>query len=274
MLPNPQKHLKHWMAGLALGFSCCFVLPVGAQAVATNEPSKDAKQSAEVISQQLAFGTGFSLGNGYVLTAYHVVKNIPKVLVGQPSLNKWTVSEVIKTDSVLDLALIKTPLDLPALKLATSDQVPIGLEVSVIGYPLPKIQGMTPKITQGIINGYPNLKQQDENRGYFQISAEVSRGNSGGPVLGPDATVIGIVQRKLDAQRVMDRTQEWIVNISYALRSAHILEFLQDTPVNPQVKKPDLQQQLRPYQIYEQVNPGVVSIIASPNLLNAATIKK
>lgn len=272
MLSPSQKN--KWRLALAVGLIYGLMLPSSAQTVPANELSKENTHPSETINQQFSFGTGFAVGNGHVLTAYHVVKNISKVLVKSAALNNWVLCDVVKTDPVLDLALIKTPLDLPALSLAGSDQVPMGLEITVIGYPQPRIQGMTPKITQGIINGYPSLRQQEENRGYFQISAEISRGNSGGPLLGPDATVIGMIQRKLDSQRVMDRTQEWMVNISYALRSSHIMDFLQDTSVTVRVKKLDTQQMLRPFQIYEQANPGVVSIIASPNLPNPANLKK
>lgn len=270
---SPSQKTKYKIA-LAAGLIYGLMLPTFAQTVPSTELSKDNAPSPETINPQFPFGTGFAVGNGHVLTAYHVVKNSPKVLVKSAGLNKWVLCEVVKTDPVLDLALIKTPLDLPALTLAGSDQVPMGLEITVIGYPQPRIQGMTPKITQGIINGYPSLRQQEENRGYFQISAEISRGNSGGPLLGPDATVIGMIQRKLDSQRVMDRTQEWMVNISYALRSSHIMDFLQNTSVNVRIKKLDAQQMLRPYQIYEQANPSVVSVIATPDLPNPASLKK
>lgn len=247
---------------IALAWSLCHAAP--AQPGPPSAPVSRSAPGMDGERPQVAFGTGFSIGNGYVVTAQHVVKNLPKVLVGSTVTGKWISSEVIKTDSVMDLALIKTTLELPTLSLAKSDQIPIGLEITVIGFPQPRIQGLTPKITQGIINGYPNLKQQTEDRGYFQISAEISQGNSGGPLLGPDGTIIGMIQRKLNTQRVLDRTQEWTVNVGFALRSSHILGFLEGTTATVQVKTLDTHNLLRPYQIYEKVNPGIVSIIARP----------
>lgn len=259
-----RSRWKHWHAATVFLLTICSAACVSAwaQTPGTHEMTAKPPENTDPERQQVSYGTGFSISKGYILTAYHVVKDIPKVLIGSAAMGKWTVSEVVKTDPVLDLALIKTSLDLPVLSIARSDQVPIGLEITVIGYPQPRIQGLTPKITQGIINGYPNLKQQAEDRGYFQISAEVSRGNSGGPLLGPDGTVIGMIQRKLDTQRVMDRTQEWTVNISYALRSSHLLGFLNGTQAIADLRQLDTQQLLRPYQIYERATPGVVSIIA------------
>jgi S1-C subfamily serine protease len=231
-------------------------------------PASIAPLMTEAERQQVSFGTGFSIGNGFILTAHHVVKNLNKVLVGSVQTGKWVSSDVVKIDAVLDLALIKTSLEVPPLELARSDKVPMGLEISVIGFPQPKIQGLTPKITQGIINGYPNLKQQAEDRGYFQISADISQGNSGGPLIGPDGSVIGMVQRKLSSQRVLERTQEWTVNVGFALRSSHILGFLEGTTATVQVKPLDTQTLLRPFQIFEKVNPSVVSIIARTEPVN------
>lgn len=248
-----------------MGLICMGCIAVAAQPqqpASPTPPAAIAPLIAEAERQQVSFGTGFSIGNGFVLTAQHVVKNLNKVLVGSTQTGKWVSSEVVKTDAVLDLALIKTSLELPALPLAKSDKVPMGLEISVIGYPQPKIQGLTPKITQGIINGFPNLKQQTEDRGYFQISADISQGNSGGPLIGPDGSVIGMVQRKLNSQRVLERTQEWTVNVGFALRSSHILGFLEGTAATVQVKPLETNSLMRPFQIYEKLNPGVVSIIA------------
>ncbi len=257
-----RAHARTQRLLMGLVWSLC--LTATAQTGPPSAPIHPTAPSIDSERAQVSFGTGFSIGNGFVLTAQHVVKNLPKVLVGSTLTGKWTSSEVIKTDAVLDLALIKTTLELPGLSLAKSGQIPMGLEITVIGFPQPRIQGLTPKITQGIINGYPNQKQQTEDRGYFQISAEISQGNSGGPLLGPDGTVIGMVQRKLNTQRVLDRTQEWTVNVGFALRSSHILGFLEGTAATVHIKPLEIHNLLRPYQIYEKVNPGIVSIIARP----------
>lgn len=133
----------------------------------------------------------------------------------------------------------------------------------MLGYPQPRIQGLSPKITQGIINGAPNARQQAEDRGYLQISAEVSRGNSGGPLVGADGSIIGMVQRKLDSQRIMDRTQEMTVNVSFALRSSQILDFLADSPMPVQARPINLQKVLRAHEVFALIEPSVVSVIVN-----------
>lgn len=210
----------------------------------------------------ISHGTGFSVGNGYVLTAHHVVKSATRVLIGQGP-GQWMLAEVVKTDAALDLALIKSNSNMPGMRIARSGSVPVGMEIFVIGYPQPSIQGMSQKITQGLVNGYSRNAQTGVDKGYFQINAEVSRGNSGGPLIGPDGSVVGMVQRKLDTQRVLERTQEWTVNVSYALRASHLIDFLEGTPVTLSQTTVDLSSTLKPYQIYAQSQNSVVPIMAS-----------
>ena len=175
---------------------------------------------------------------------------------------RWVKAELVRTDPALDLALLKAPIDLPALALHPTPTVPLGLEISVIGFPQPRIQGMSKKITQGIVNGYRNPNMQAATEGLMQISAEVSQGNSGGPVLAPDGTVIGMVQSKLNASELTGRTKDLMFNVSFALRSSELIRFMQNTYVQPVQRPLSLQTQLRPYQIFEQSQASVLIVMS------------
>jgi S1-C subfamily serine protease len=158
-------------------------------------------------SQRSSWGTGFVIAPGYILTAFHVIQQKEQLRVGPVEINtksrsRWLTAEVVKTDPALDIALLKVSENLPVLKLNPSVNIPIGLEAYVIGYPQPKLQGTSRKITQGIVNGYRNDSQNQPETGMLQISAEVSQGNSGGPVITTDGTVIGMVLRKLNTSKL------------------------------------------------------------------------
>ncbi|MFM2035256.1 MAG: hypothetical protein RL459_521 [Pseudomonadota bacterium] len=206
------------------------------------------------------WGTGFVVSEGYVLTAFHVVQGRAALQLG-PVGGKWLPAELVQSDAKLDLALLRAPISLPAVALASSGEVPIGLEVSVIGYPLPKFQGLSKKITQGIVNGARSEAQQAQDVGLFQISAEVSRGNSGGPVFAADGSVIGMVQRKIDARKLSEQGEDLVVNVNYALRSSQIIKFLQAGVVIPQVQGLSLVSVLRPYQVFERSQASVLAIV-------------
>ncbi len=228
--------------------------------------SQDAQTAPKLVASSptvtvSAWGTGFVVSDGYVLTAFHVVKGRSSLLVGPNAANRWVSAELVQSDATLDLALLKARLDLPPLSLTPSSNIPTGLEISVIGYPQPRFQGLGKKITQGVINGYRSERQNAQDIGLFQISAEVSKGNSGGPVLAPDGTVVGMVQRKINAKKVEEQTEDLIVNVNYALRSSQIITFLQSGPAVPKVQNLSLSTLLRPYQIFEQSQSSVVAII-------------
>lgn len=216
-------------------------------------------------AQSSSWGTGFVVAPGYLMTAYHVVRDRTQIRVGPvrsgSGHSHWLPAELVKTDPANDLALLKVAEDLPALKLNPSASTPVGIEAFVIGYPQPRIQGASRKITSGIVNGYRNTHLNQPESGLLQISAEVSHGNSGGPVLAPDGTVIGMVQRKINSSRAAERAQDFLVNVSYALRSSIMVNFLESAQIEFQTQRLRLDTALRPYQIFEMHQQSVLAII-------------
>jgi S1-C subfamily serine protease len=220
----------------------------------------------EPAAQSSSWGTGFVIAPGYMLTAHHVIQHRKQISVGPVGQTaagraRWLNAELVKTDPANDLALLKIPENLPALKLNPSHATPIGIEAFVIGYPQPRVQGASRKITSGIVNGYRNTSINQPEKGFLQISAEVSHGNSGGPVIAPDGTVIGMVQRKLNSTRAAEKARDLLINVSYALGSSQIVEFLQSTEAAFQTKSIDLDKTLRPYQIFEMHQHSVLAVI-------------
>ena len=268
--PSSQRTVRHTRTTVPLSMALWLLallsllsLPFLCRA----QDAETARAPTIIPPQAISWGTGFVVSEGFVLTALHVINGRTSVLVGPVGQSpngqpRWVQAQVLQTDAALDLALLKARIELPPLALYPGTQVPLGLEVSVIGYPQPRIQGMSKKITQGIINGYRNENSNNTDSGFMQISAEVSQGNSGGPVLGPDGTVVGMVQRKLNTPKIAERTQDLLVNVNYALRSSLLIQFLQTTPVTVKQQNLSLSTVLRPYQLYEQTQGSVVSIIA------------
>ena len=217
-------------------------------------------------SPSFSWGTGFVVSEGFLLTAHHVVNGKSSVLVGPVGLGptgqpRWVLAQVVHIDPALDLALLKAKIELPALALHPETVIPLGREISVIGYPQPRIQGMSKKITQGIINGYRSDNPANAEHGYMQISAEVSQGNSGGPVLAPDGTVVGMVQKKINTAKVAERTQDLLINVNYALRSSLLIRFLQNSPAASRQQSLSLDKVLRPYQLFEQTQGSVLAVV-------------
>jgi S1-C subfamily serine protease len=216
-------------------------------------------------SSQVSVGTGFVVAEGFLLTAQHVLRGQDSIWVGPIEGRQWVRAEVVKFDNQLDLALISAKVSARPLSFASWADVPTGLEVTAIGYPQPKLQGLSKKITQGLINGNRSDRNESFDAGFFQFSAEVQIGNSGGPVFSPDGLVVGMVQKKLNALDVAERTKDLPVNVSYGLKSSEILNFLKGTPVEPNVKSISLNTNLRPYQIFAQQQSSVLAVVGRKN---------
>ena len=264
--PLPAKFfkIKAQLGLLCLASFVCSAWSQGESPLPPSTSSTPAIVATTPTNNNLQLGSGFVIADGYVLTAHHVIMGRNNIFVGPVTTNRWVLAEVVKVDPKLDIALLKAKVVMPSLRFTNSMEVPTGLEVFVLGYPQPRVQGMSKKITQGIVNGNRSAPGQTETH-QFQISAEVAMGNSGGPVIAPDGSVIGMVQQKLNTQTIAERTKDFLVNVSYALKSEQLLKFLEDSPiaqeVNSQVKRISLNTVLRPYQIFEQSQGSVVSVI-------------
>jgi S1-C subfamily serine protease len=266
------KALNLWLSGLGAMLrpmallSALLACHLGSLAQNTPPPAPPLTAPPITPSPSVSWGTGFVVAEGYLLTAHHVVKGRSSILVGPVGLGptgqpRWVLAQVTHTDPALDLALLKARIDLPPLPLHPETTLPLGLEISVIGYPQPRVQGMSKKITQGILNGYRNDNVNQIDTGYMQISAEVSMGNSGGPVIGPDGTVVGLVLSKVNAPKVSERTQDFLINVGYAVRSSALLQFLDASQVVARRQTVSLNQVLRPYQLFEQTQGSVLAVI-------------
>lgn len=240
-----QNFHRHFIVALLAWLACCGIA------------------SAQEKLNQASFGTGFIVSkDGHVVTAYHNIKDKEQVLigpVGPAGSNRYAIAQVVRTDDKKDLALLQTKLTGNALRISPWSEVPIGLEVYAIGYPQPRIQGISRKITQGIINGD---RTETGNDGYFQFSAETQKGNSGGPLLAPDGSVIGVVCAKLNALTVAEKTKDLPQNVNYAIKSSTLLTFLAESGLNVPVNSLNLRTHLRAYEIYRQTTGSVVVVIA------------
>jgi hypothetical protein len=155
--------------------------------------------------------------------------------------------------------LIAPQLRAQPFTLAEASEIPVGLEVYAMGYPRPRLMGRSIKITQGIINGD---RSENGDGDQFQFSAEIQQGNSGGPVLAPDGSVIGVAQRKLDALKIAERWRDLPQNVNYAIKSSVLVGFLREAGVPIHTKPLDFDINPRPYQIFRQAEGSIFFVIA------------
>ncbi len=132
-------------------------------------------------------GSGFLVSpDGKILTNYHVIAHSKQATVRLANGDAYDTVDVIDIDKRKDIALIKIKaVDQPYLTLGRSASVQIGDTVFSLSNPLGVLQNT---LSQGIVSG---IRQGDGYR-YFQISAPISPGSSGGPIFDSNGQVVGI----------------------------------------------------------------------------------
>jgi S1-C subfamily serine protease len=101
---------------------------------------------------------------------------------------------------MLDLALLKISAK-PTTYATFRSTAPlqIGESVTAAGFPLKGLLASGPIVSTGIVNALGGVKN-DPTR--VQISAQVQPGNSGGPLVDANGSVVGIVVAQLDVLRL------------------------------------------------------------------------
>ena len=140
-----------------------------------------------------ALGSGFVISaDGRILTNNHVISGSSKIEVKFSDQSIYT-AKVLVRDAADDLAVIQIEpkKKLPFLKLGDSDALQVGQKVLAIGNPF----GFAGTLTTGVVSSLGREIHGENNRvleGLIQTDAAINEGNSGGPLLDSQGSVIGI----------------------------------------------------------------------------------
>ena len=136
--------------------------------------------------QPLSLGSGFFVRGGEVATNLHVVEGAARgyaKLVGQKA--KYDIEGITAVDPERDLVILKlSGARASTLTLGSSDDVQVGETVYAVGNP----QGLEGTFSQGIVS---SIREVGTDK-LLQITAPISPGSSGGPVLNGKGEVIGV----------------------------------------------------------------------------------
>ena len=130
-------------------------------------------------------GSGFFINENTLVTNYHVIEGATLIeikLANQEEVFKG--AKIIKASEDYDIALIQTKQSFSFLQIDSTGTDNIGSKIYCIGNP----RGFEGTISEGILSG----KRENEGTDFLQITAPISPGNSGGPVINNKGDVIGI----------------------------------------------------------------------------------
>jgi S1-C subfamily serine protease len=146
---------------------------------------------------EIGMGSGFIIDNNRVVTNYHVIKNSRSVKIRLFNKKEIEVVDIYDYDRALDLAILNIKgANSKGVELGDSSKVLTGQKIYTIGAP----QGFEFSISDGVIS---NKNSTVLGNDYIQISAPISLGNSGGPLINRYGEVIGInTLIRIDAQNL------------------------------------------------------------------------
>lgn len=158
----------------------------------------------------VGLGTAFLVRPNELVTNAHVVTGAKIFLRAGPARLPCTVTAI---DARQDLALLALggQLAVDPLPLALTDPEP-GSAIFVIGTPA----GLERTISDGLISG----KREEDGRVLLQLTAPISPGSSGGPLINRDGLVVGVAVGYLTQGQ----------NLNFAIPATTLRAFLEGKP--------------------------------------------
>ena len=139
-----------------------------------------------------ALGSGFFTGPRQIISNWHVVDGCYRAEVKTADGNVYGIKGILASDKDADLVLLE--VDIPpgkakVLKVAASPPDE-GERIVVIGNPL----GLEGTVSDGIVSGIRDLPKIGR---LIQVTAPISHGSSGGPVVNMFGDVVGVARAAL-----------------------------------------------------------------------------
>ena len=183
--------------------------------LASNAPRKNRDKKVKAGTSS---GTGFFINsNGYALTNHHVVDSCATITVKNKNLHGVS-AVLISEDPKNDLAVIKVNKRNTSFAELRDIRNPVkqGEDITVFGYPYSGLLSSGGNFSEGIISALSGMGQDSR---FYQISAPVQPGNSGGAMTDKSGRVVGIITAKLNALRVASITGDIPQNVNFALKA-------------------------------------------------------
>jgi len=204
-----------FFVGLAVAM-LLFALPEASTCQTTRDLAKSVMPSVCMLvmqdsnGQAISLGSGFVVKNGVIVTNLHVITGAERghvKFIGQTT--KLRIAGVFAVDAARDLAILSVPTPgVPVIQLGDSEAIAVGDAVYAIGNP----QGLEGTFSQGIVSSIRTFGADK----ILQITAPISPGSSGGPVVNAAGQVIGVAAATLQGGQ----------NLNFAIPSRYIRPLL------------------------------------------------
>jgi hypothetical protein len=136
--------------------------------------------------EEIGTGTGFFVDDrGTFVTNHHVLEGASELTVELAGGERFNLVYTLVLDVERDIAILSVPAErTPALVLGSDQELEVGDTVYVMGNPL--------GLDRTFSNGLVSAKRILDGSEVIQITAPISPGSSGGPVMNGQGEVIGV----------------------------------------------------------------------------------
>jgi S1-C subfamily serine protease len=177
--------------------------PANSEALRPKAPAIDA--AVLTIVGTNARGSPIVQGSGFILSSdglggsnYHVLRGTAEAFAGCCNGRIFEIRAIEGADLVRDLVVFQLyergnankPQNLPHVTLGSSKDLVVGDRVIAVGSP----KGLENTVSDGILSAV----REDESTRYLQITAPISPGSSGGPVLDSKGQMVGVATSQLE----------------------------------------------------------------------------
>ena len=193
-------------------------------------------------------GSGFIVDEGRkIITNRHVVEGGKEFAV-RTGLGEMLKARLLFLSPTDDIAVLELEKPLPAERAVPANAYAkpgVGRSVVVMGYPLWSVLGEgSPSLTNGMVSKRTGLQ---DDKGTFQLTARVHRGNSGGPVFDLAGHVVGITVGKLDTKQLQDDDGKMPEDVNFAIHVDRLpaiakIQLVNNAPVTPELGTEELYQ--------------------------------
>ena len=135
-------------------------------------------------------GSGFVIdSDGLIITNHHVIDGADEIIVRLADRREFE-AELVGSDAQTDIAVLRIDADdLPRLEFGETQSLRPGEWVIAIGSPFQFEQS----VTAGIVSAKGRTQgAQQQYVPFIQTDVAINRGNSGGPLIRTDGSVVGI----------------------------------------------------------------------------------
>jgi TPR repeat protein len=191
------------------------------------KPSDNVARATPIGDAQIdAFGSGFFItGEGCFVTNHHVIADARRLRVR--AAGGIYPATVLRDDPSNDLAILKVEGKFASLPVGGSRGLKLADRVATIGFPIPELQGLAAKYSDGVIAA---LSGPGDDPRFLQISVPVQPGNSGGPLLDSSGRVVGVIVSQLDKITTLKVAGVLPENVNYAIKGTILLGLLESVP--------------------------------------------